>query len=55
MPMQVGNSMRYRKRRFGFLYHGTLSSLTMRVRIGSDAPVSLLFGARIPIVDADVN
>lgn len=39
MPMHAGKRSRYNRRRFGLRYHGTLSSLARRVRIGSDAPV----------------
>lgn len=53
MPMHVGNNMRYRNRRFGFLYHGTLSSLARRVKIGSDAPDVPDLGASIPMVATD--
>lgn len=36
-PIQQKKSHRYIRRRFGFLYHGTLSSSTKRVTIGSAA------------------
>ena len=35
IPIHVGNMIRYKNRRFGFLYHGTLSSATKREMIGS--------------------
>jgi len=34
-PRQVGIMMRYRKRRLGLLYHGTLSACAMRESRGS--------------------
>ena len=49
--MQAGNKKKYKRRKFGFLYHGTLSSSTARVSTGS-APSAwdvsfILFGQRI--------
>lgn len=48
IPMQQMNKYTYRIRRFGFLYHGTLSSAIKRVRMGSDVPS---LAPKIPIVD----
>jgi len=38
MPMHAGKSKKYNVLRFDFLYHGTLSSSTIFVRMGSDNP-----------------
>jgi len=38
IPMQQINRKMYMSRRLGFLYHLTLSSSAMRVRIGSEKP-----------------
>lgn len=37
IPIQVGKSRKYKDRKFGFWYHLTLSSSTMRVKTGSAA------------------
>lgn len=45
-PMQHRNNQTYISRRFGFLYHGTWSSSTRRVTMGSaDAPVLTILSA----------
>lgn len=38
--------MKYRYLKFRFLYHGTLSSLAMRVTMGSEVSVSLVAGVK---------
>ncbi len=38
LPIHAGKRRRYKSRKFGFLYHGTLSSATIRVKIGSEVP-----------------
>lgn len=56
-PMQHTNKKMYMTRRFGFLYHGTLSSSTRRVTMGSAVLPMLTFGAATMIAtglaDAD--
>jgi hypothetical protein len=51
-PMQQQKSQRYNSRRFGFLYHGTLSSATMRVMMGSEVPSLALKTPMLTVVSA---
>lgn len=46
-PIQHRKSQKYMTLMFGFLYHGTKSSATKRVRIGSEVPS---FAERIPML-----
>ena len=52
-PIQVGKSKRYSIRRFFFLYHGTLSSATILVMIGSATPS--VECERIPMMKIQLN
>ena len=50
-PIQQQNSHTYIRRRLGFLYHGTLSSATRRVTMGSAADPTLTILAVLTIDD----
>lgn len=56
IPIHVGNRRKYKNRRFGFLYHLTLSSFASLVTMGSEsAPVSPFFVGINPTIFTDVT